>query len=114
MRKIKEVGSRLEITNDPVTHTNPRKLGVSGLAAGLGREQWEEAIILESDVFSMVEYRGQGRSERHEFVFLGAAVAAARSLVGKRTLIYAIHKSGRSTLVNPNDYVKYIKARGEG
>lgn len=90
------------------------KLGPNGLAPGLNREQWEEAIILEADRFSLVNYKGQGKSTREEFDTLFMAVNGIDCLPkDSRALIYAIHKSGRSTLVNPQDYSKYIVARGE-
>jgi hypothetical protein len=87
-------------------------LGPSGLPiAPVTRVQWEDEIITTACRFSCLDYKPLGQSTRKEYPTLREAVEVAKG--NAKPLIYAIHESGRSTLVSPPDFQRFIEARGE-
>jgi hypothetical protein len=86
-------------------------LGISGLNPTLSRIQWEDAVVTEADYFTVIDYHGLGHSKREEYPTLRQAIGAARTK--GRPILYAIHKSGRSTMVAPADYERLLILRKE-
>ena len=87
------------------------KLDAFGIGKDLNLKEWEEAITLEADHFSIVLYKPFGMSERLESKTLSEAVALTQG--SPRAMIYAVHVSERHACIAPKDYERLLKLRGE-
>jgi hypothetical protein len=88
-------------------------LGPCGLNPTLSRVQWEDAVMLEAEYFTSIDFRSMGQSLNVgvQYPTLTAAVEVAKGHT--KPMVYAVHKSGRSVHVSPADYDRMIAARKE-